>query len=441
MHGLGEARREHKLSGGVMIVGFYRIWRILVGNKSVLFWVPVVAACVALGMTYVLPEQYESTVLVLVRPFEVIKFNPGASNKKEILDFPVSQAAPIDAPSKTYMEVIKSPAVAVKIVDALQLHIEKPRKYDSFFESLRDDVKIWVRDAIQTVRHYARYGRVIHASPFDRAVEDVEANLVVSTRKNTYAFDITYRSSHPEVAAAVANMAAEIFLEHSSEAYRRESARARGFIELQLEESRKALEQARAEILEYKNSGNTFELIAEYNEILKSVTDLENTLAKIEGKLAGLRRTFRSGNPNVVALEAEREELKEQVAILREQLATYPEKETRLNALTLTEWLAEESYKFFLLHYKEASVRASATITEIRIVSRARPALYPVKPVKYVYVGLSFGMAMVVAIGWALFFEYLEPRVRTIRDLDEEFDVPVLGAIPTLRRSGLTIRT
>src|SRR5229473_6946160 len=115
---------------------FYRIWRILVGSKWLLIWLPVIATCVGLGLTYVLPEQYESTALVLVRPVEALKFNAGGVDRKEILDFPVGQAAPIDAPSKTYMEVIKSPAVAIKIVDALQLYVEKPKIYESFFDEL-----------------------------------------------------------------------------------------------------------------------------------------------------------------------------------------------------------------------------------------------------------------------------------------------------------------
>jgi capsular polysaccharide biosynthesis protein len=41
---------------------------------------------------------------------------------------------------------------------------------------------------------------------------------------------------------------------------------------------------------------------------------------------------------------------------------------------------------------------------------------------------------MLAAIGWALFAEQLNPRVRTIRDLDDESGAPVLGAIPTLTR-------
>ena len=414
---------------------FYRLWRILVGHKWLVIWLPIIATLAGLGLTYALPEQYESTALVLVRPSENIKFGTAGDDKKEVLDFPVSEAAPIDAPSKTYMEVIKSTAVAMKIVEALQLDVIRPKVYASTFEAIKDKVKTWASDTMRTMRNYFKYGRDIPASPFDLAVENIEEKLAVSVRKDTYAFDITYRSGDPIQAAAIANMAAEIFLEHSAEAHRSEAARAREFIEVQLDDSRKALEKSRAAILAYKNSGGTFELTSEYNEKLKSVSDLENTLAKTEGKLAGLKRNFNADSPDVTAQEAERAELKQQISTLRAQLAAYPDKEARINALNLNEHLAEDSYEFFLKRFQEASVRESGGVTEIRIISRAVPGLYPVKPVKYVYAGLSFVMGLIVALGWAIFSDSLDPRVRTINDLEDAFEVPVLGAIPTLKHS------
>ena len=216
---------------------FYRIWRILVGHKRVLIWLPIVATCVGLGLAFVLPEQYVSTALVLVRPAEELKFNSNAADDKEILDFPVGRSAPIDAPSKTYMEVIKSPAVAAKIVEALHLDVKVPKEGETPFEVFKGEVKDWMGATARTLRNYLRYGRDIPASAFDLAVENVEEKLGVSVRKDTYAFDISFRSSDPKKAAAVANIAAQIFIEHSSEAYRSEAARAREFLEKQVDES------------------------------------------------------------------------------------------------------------------------------------------------------------------------------------------------------------
>jgi uncharacterized protein involved in exopolysaccharide biosynthesis len=410
---------------------FYRIWRILVDNKWVLIWLPVVATCIGAGLTYVLPEQYESTALVLVRPYEEIKFDSSAgSDRKEIRDFPVNLSAPIDAPSKTFMEVIKSSAVARKIVDALQLHVKKPKNYESFFENIHDKVKTWIKSTTRTVLNYLKYGRDIRASPFDLAVEDIEKNLRVSGRKDTYAFDITYRSDDPNEAAAVANMAADIFLEQSSEAYRIEAARVRKFIEAQLDDSQKALEKARGAVLAYKQSGGTFELGSEYGEQLKIASDLGDTLAKFEGVLAGRRhlaeRTGVIDSPNVIAKEAEIADLKQQISALQAQLAAYPDKERQMNSIIFTERLAERNYEFFFKFFEEARVKEAASVREIRVASRAVPSLYPVKPLKWVYAGSGFGIAMIAAIGWVLLF-------RTSRYVDET-DAPAVGALQAAHR-------
>ena len=413
----------------------YRIWRILLGYKRILIWLPVVATCVGLGLAYVLPEKYASTALVVVRPAEEIRFDGSTGDQKEVMEFPVSRSAPLDAPSKTYMEEIKSPAVAVRIVEALHLDVKKPREGRTQFEVIKDELRDWLVAEIRTIRNYVRYGRDIPASPFDLAVESVEQNLDVSVRKDTYAFDITFASSDPKEAAAVANMAAQIFIEHSSEAYRREARRAGEFIETQLDESRKALDQARAAVLAYKNSGDTFDLEAEYKDKLKSVSDLQDTLVKAEGKLAGLKRTFRLDSPEVLAQEAEIAALREQISTLQAPLAAYPEKEAQLNAITLTERLADERYEYFRKRFEEARVKESAVVSEIRIVSPAQPTLYPIKPVKYIYAGLSFATALLAAIGWALFAEQMSPRVRTVHDLDAMPEAPVLGAIPSMKVS------
>jgi uncharacterized protein involved in exopolysaccharide biosynthesis len=375
-----------------------------------------------------------STALVLVRPAEELKFNSNAADGKEILGFPVGRSGPIDAPSKTYMEVIKSHAVAVKIVEALRLDVKVPKEGESPFEVFKDEVKDWIGNTTRTLRNYVRYGRDIPTSPFDLAVEKVEEKLGVSVRKDTYAFDISFRSSDPKEAAAVANMAAQIFIEHSSEAYRSEAARAREFLERELDESRKALDQARDAVLSFKSSGETFDLTSEYKENLQYLADLQGTLAKYGGKLAGMKRSIKQDSPAVLAQEAENAALQQQISILQAQLVAYPEKEARLNAVILTQRLAEESYEFLRKRHEEARVKESAIVTEIRIVSPAEPALYPVNPIKFLYAGLSFTLAMVAAIGWALSAEQLSPRVRTFRDLDDEDGAPLLGTIPPLTR-------
>jgi uncharacterized protein involved in exopolysaccharide biosynthesis len=412
---------------------YYRAWRILVSRKWLLIFLPIVAAGAGLATSYLLPQQYGATALVLVQPIQEIKFNRSTPERDQLLDLPVNLTAPIDAPSKTYMELIKSHAVAVQIVEKLRLDVPVPKHYATRFEELRDEIRSEASTLLQSVRNYLLYGHEIAASPFDIAVEDVLKNLVVAGRKDTYVFDITYLATDPDRAALVANAAAEIFLAQSSEAYRLESARAREFIGTQLDESRRMLEQARAATLSYKNSGGTFDLRQEYDEKLKTLSELETTLAKSQAKLAGLEHIYFTANPAVGAQVADIEKMKDQIGTLRRELTAYPQTEAKLNAIVLAERLATESYEFLAKRYDEARVKEAANVAEIRIVSHAQPALYPGKPLKWLYASLSFATALVVAVGWALLAESLDPRIRTLHDVNGVLEAEVLGAIPRLK--------
>ena len=176
----------------------YRVWRILMGYKLILFLLPVIATLVGLGLAFVLPEKYASTALVVVRPGEELRFDASPSDQKEVMDYPVSRSTPLDAPSKTYMEEIKSLTVAERIVEALHLDIKRPKEGRTEFEVFKDRLRDWLASSFRTVRNYVRYGRDIPASAFDLAVETVQDNLEVSVRKDTYAFEITFNSSDPD---------------------------------------------------------------------------------------------------------------------------------------------------------------------------------------------------------------------------------------------------
>ena len=396
---------------------FHRLWRVIVACKVHITTVTLTASLTALALTYALPSRYEASALVIVRPQEKMRLTPPEGQGKEVLDFPVSLTAPIDAPSRTYMEVLQSEAVAQRIVTALNLDAPNAISNNSTMERLRDEFRVWLRDTVRASRHLVRYGRVIPASPFELAVEDVRENLRLDAKKNTYAFSITYMSGSPVQAAAVANKAAEIFLAHNADAFRREAESSLKFIETRLFESEAKLVDAREALTRFKDKAGVFAINDEYREKIKVVSSLEVDVESAQARLDGLLQAYAPKNSKVTSAQAEVSRLRTALASHKADLVGLPARERTLGTLELAVSLAQENYEYIRRKYEESRIAEQTSFAEIRIASPATAPLYPTRPIKYYYAALGLLLALVSSIALVMFLENLNPRVRVADDV------------------------
>src|SRR5262245_43728318 len=95
----------------------------------------IIAVCVVAGVSgyafsWFLTERYAASALVLVRPQQPIKLGGAEKDNKEFLNFPMGGASAVETASKTYIEIVKSPAVIGEIVRELNLDKEKVKEQE-----------------------------------------------------------------------------------------------------------------------------------------------------------------------------------------------------------------------------------------------------------------------------------------------------------------------
>ena len=407
-----------------------KIWRVILGHWWPITIMSITAATIATLITYVLPPQYKATAVVLVRPEEAIELN-ASGDSKEILDYPLSHAAPIDAPSKTYIEIIQSRVSAERVVRELGLHL--PEEYDGWWDEWKGKFKRFVKTTIRSTRHIFKYGRVIEVTPFEMAVEDVQENLEMEAKKNTYVFLITFGAGDPEDAAKVANELADILVEYISQEDALETDVNQMSLASELERSNATLTEARLALQQFKEGNETFLLSEEYSEQLKMISTLESSLEMIDIELAGLRETQGPASSELQQKIAERRQAEIALNGKLEAVKTHSEKEKQLNALQLAVDVSETNYKFIRTQYDDVLIAKSSQPNEIKLVSPATPPSYPSKPIKYYYGGAGLAMGLVVGVGWALGRESIQARLRSIDEVKQAFDVAVLATIPKIR--------
>jgi uncharacterized protein involved in exopolysaccharide biosynthesis len=403
--------------------------------RKMILWLCLSAVLNAVLLAYLVPEKYKATALVLVRPQENIGLAPHDPASKEVLNLPASGSMPVETPSKTYIEVIKSRAVAEKVVRMLALDTPKKGPAQGYYGQLWEDAKDEAKRIVTASLEILQYGRTFDADPFETAVRRLMKNISLAALKNTYVFEISYLAPDPEEAAAVANTAATMFVEYSSLANEREAKTGREFAEQQLVKVERELADARQARLEYQKAHQSVAFKEERTEQIKLVSDLEASLEKIEVELSGLLSRFTPRNPRVLRLQTERKRLLAGIAERKERLGSLPDRESRLASLDLEVRTSEATYEVLKREYDEARIRESKKMSEIRIVSPAVVPVFPSRPIKIQYAGVALVLALVTGIGLAFLLGLNNARLMTVTGAEQGLQLKVLATIPDIRQS------
>ncbi len=374
-----------------------------------------------------IPEKYDASAIVLVRPHRPIKIEPNNSGK-EFLDFPVGQTPVVETASKTYIQMIQSPALIGRVVSELKLD-EKPPKKEvedgtiftqiyAFLKALYDDVEPYLKDAVA----FVKYGRVLKDDPFTKAVNDVSKGLVLKAHEDTYVFEIKYSGEDPQTAAAVANTTARLFIEFIEKMRSSEAKDSADRLKSELEESRQRLVDTRESLRDYKATHRVFLYQLEYDAKLKVISDLTVELAKLDENLAA--GTFEA--------KTDAKKRARLLTILDEHragLASLPTIERELQLRQADVDVANTTYGTVAKELKDAEIMSDA-MPEARLISPASVPRLPSRPRRVIIVLVSLLTGLLVGVALAFFLEYINRRVRGINDIEDFVGLKVIGTIP-----------
>jgi len=373
-----------------------------------------------------IPEKYDASAIVLVRPHHPIHIEPNTSSK-EFLDFPVAQTPVVETASKTYIQIIQSPALIGEVVRELKLDQKPPKEetaggnvfaqiYASM-KALSDDMESYLRDAVAIVR----YGRLLKEDPFTKAVNDVSKGLVLKSYEDTYVFEIKYSDDDPQMAADVANTIARLFIEFMNTIRSSEAKDSADRLKIELERSRQRLVDARESLRDYKASHGVFLYQPEYEAKLRVISDLTVELAKLDESLAA--GTFEAGAKRRARLLKILDEH-------RADLASLPTIERELQLRQANVDVTNTTYGAVAKELKDAEIKSDA-MPEARLISPASATRLPSRPRRYLIVLTSLLTGLLVGVALAFFLEYINRRVRGIKDIEDFVGLKVIGTIPT----------
>jgi uncharacterized protein involved in exopolysaccharide biosynthesis len=396
-------------------------------RASLILALTMVAAVAGYAFSLLISDRYTASALVLVRPQQPIKMG-GAKESKEFLDFPVGNTSAVETASKTYIEIIKSPALIGEVVRELGLDKEKAQEQAGGAESARL-LPANLKQSLNGLIAVLKYGRLIEDDPFTAAVKEVTDNFKLEAYLDTYIFDIKYIAKNAQRAADVANATAKALIRFVDGLRVSEARYQRDHLKTELEQRQRQLNAARERLESYKKTHSIFLYESEYDAKLKVISELEVALAKAEEALVGSQNTL-----STVSLAARRARLVRSLNEQKAELVPLPGIERELKQLELDVKTADAAYQIVDKEFQEADIKNSYATPEIGLVSEAVVPRLPSSPRRGYIALASLVGGLVVALGLAFLLEYLNRRIRGIHDIEDFVGVKVLATIPRISR-------
>lgn len=165
-------------------------------------------------------------------------------------------------------------------------------------------------------------------------------------------------------------------------------------------------------------------------------TELDSLLAKKYQELEKAVQTIRNEYELARSNENSIRELLDETKFQTERLG---ERSIQLNILQRKVDTNRYLYDALIKKMKEEGITEKNQSVNVWVIEKATLPAFPAKPDKRRGVLMGIVIGLFAGIGLAFFFEYLDNTIKTPEDVEEKFDVPVIGTIDLFTRKNISL--
>lgn len=321
----------------------------------------------------------------------------------------------------------------------------------------------------------------------DKVVDNLRSVISVSNIRQSYVYSLTASTEVASKSAQIVNTLAELYINNQLDVKSEANLEATEWLTDRVSQLRIDLENAEAAVKDFTastdliNADTLAALSRQVKELRERLDDARQSEAEIGAKLALLRATATSDNPDLMAevaedrvlnglvsslvnnpaidrnifdaryaqvieqTEQEQRRMQSQIAALEMSISQQEETtDQQSDDLVQLQQLVREAeasgllYEYFLSRLKETAVQSGIQTPDSRVLSRAVVPLYPSAPRKPIILALSLILGTFAGIAIILIREMMQSTFRSAVELEDKTGYTILGQIPLIpvRRRG-----
>ncbi|MGA6134706.1 polysaccharide biosynthesis tyrosine autokinase [Acinetobacter dispersus] len=285
-------------------------------------------------------------------------------------------------------------------------------------------IAIFSNDTFDT--HY-----FVQKNSLPAAVQAILSNYSVAEKgKLTGILGLNYQGQDKEHISKVLNAILAAYSAQNVERRSAETAQTLKFLDEQLPDLKKQLDDAERVFNKFRQQYNTVDVTKESELYLTQSITLETKKIELQQQQADLAAKYTAQHPAMREINAQIGAIDKQIADLNSTLKQLPDVQRQYLQLYREVEVKAQLYTALLNSYQQLRIAKAGEIGNVRIVDTAVEPVEPIKPKKLQILILSIFLGAFLGTLIALIRNMLRTGVKDSTQIETEFDLPVYATVP-----------
>lgn len=263
------------------------------------------------------------------------------------------------------------------------------------------------------------------------AVNAISSSYSVAERgKLTGILGLSYQGQDQEHITKVLNAILVTYSAQNIERRSAETAQTLKFLDEQLPNLKKQLDDAEREFNKFRQQYNTVDVTKESELYLTQSVTLETQKAELQQKQAEMAAKYTAEHPAMREINGQISAVNKQIGALNSTLKQLPDIQRQYLQLYREVEVKTQLYTALLNSYQQLRIAKAGEIGNVRIVDTAVEPIKPIKPKKIQVLILSLFLGGFIGTLIALLRNMLRTGIKDSGQIENELDLPVYATVP-----------
>lgn len=259
----------------------------------------------------------------------------------------------------------------------------------------------------------------------------LQTNLKLSEKgRQSGIIDASLQSSDPRQLTMILDEIGRQYVRQNVDRRAAEAQKMLAFLDVQLPQFKKQLDQAENAFSTYRNKAGTINLDEESKVVLNHSVDLESKLVDAQQRRLELVARFTDNHPAVKTLDEQIAAWKREIASLNARIRTMPTVQQDALRLERDARVANEVYQNLRNNAIQLQLIREGKVGNVRVIDDAASPEWPVAPKRSIVIGLAGLIGLMGGVGGAIGRNAVNRAIRDSQEIEAQAGMNVYSTIP-----------